>query len=95
MATRVILGKLSYDPSENNKIIGRNSFGTVFNGSFHYFDYLGSITRLGKSVAVKRILKNRLLDHFDEAIVTLEQLRKVGHPNILRYICAEVDKNFM
>lgn len=96
MTTRVI-GKLSYNPSDPSKIIGRGSFGIVFNASYHYFYYFGAISRLGKLVAVKRVLKSRLHQNSNEAIVKqkLGHLRKTSHPNILRYICAEFDYNFM
>ncbi len=98
MALRI--GKLSYDPSDPNKIIGRGSFGTVFNGSYHYLYYLGATSGVGKSVAIKRILKNCLLHKNDEVIIKneLELLRKASHqhPNILRYIGEEeTDRNFL
>ncbi len=81
--TRTRVNLLRYDPDPKN-IIGQGSFGViVFRGSLQF-----------EKVAVKRIPKSGELN---ESIKEEEELMKAanGHPNILRYICTEIDETFM
>lgn len=87
-----MLDKLSYD---STVIIGQGNSGFVFKGNYR-MNPLGAISGLANmSVAVKRIQKSFVAD--DESAIKREvesMLQAGDHPNILRYICTEMDDNF-
>jgi len=80
MTTKKVGERLSYD---QKAILGRGTFGTVFNG---FLEIL--------AVAVKRIQNSEPEAPFIHREVELMQKAK-DHPNILRYICTERDNKFM
>lgn len=86
------VGKLSIDKGEK---LGQGRFGTVFEGTY---SYSGSIFRTSKitPVAVKRVLRTQLDE--DEFFIQreVELMRESGdHPNILRYVCTEMNDDFL
>lgn len=83
---------LSYNP---NKILGESSLGTfVFKGLFKRDALLGTALGASKVVAIKRIHKNRFIH--DDIKQELEILINLPHhPNLLRYLWTEIDKNFL
>lgn len=66
---------------DRNQVLGRGGFGAVFRGYFN-----------GNNVAVKRIeqisLNTSLSDREERAMMNL------NHPNVVKFIHAESDKNF-
>ena len=88
MTTRI--GKLSYDPSA---ILGQGNFGTVFAG-FHRDNFISKIFGGEKPVAIKRVQKTQLNETaIQQELVVMKNFG--GHPNILRYICTEMNADFM
>ncbi len=81
--TRV--GNLGYD---SKCVIGRGSFGSVFNG-FHLGE--GSNRR---PVAVKRVLRSEINESAVQQEVELMK-RAIHHSNILRYISTEMNDDFV
>lgn len=78
--------KLSYDPS---KILFRGSWGTN--------TFVGLFKEDAKQieVAVKRLQRSNL-KHKSISDVEEEPIMKVtAHPNILHYICTEMDDHFL
>jgi len=89
MTTRI--GKLSYDPSA---ILGQGNFGTVFAGFHRENLFISKIFGGKKPVAVKRVQKTQ----FNETAIQQELvvMQNIGnHPNILQYICTEMNPDFM
>lgn len=91
MSTIKTMDRLSYD---STVIIGKGTVGNVFKGSYRK-NLLGAVFGFANlSVAVKRIQKSHLAD---ETAINREvepMLQAGDHPNILRYICTEMDDNF-
>lgn len=81
--------KLSYNP---NTILCRGSWGTnIFLGLFQKNDKKSEPI----NVAVKRLQRSNL-KHKSLSAIENESIMKVTvHPNILHYICAEMDDNFL
>ncbi|OLY83088.1 Serine/threonine-protein kinase/endoribonuclease IRE1 [Smittium mucronatum] len=66
----------------SDQVIGYGSHGTVV--------YLGSFE--GRPVAVKRLL----LDFYSSATLEVRILQEADtHPNVIRYFCSEMSKNFL
>lgn len=83
---------LSYNP---NKILGEGSLGNnVFKGLLKRDTLLGTVLGPSKLVAIKRIQKSRFkLDDNKQELEILKNLP--DHPNILRYLWTEIDKDFV
>jgi len=81
------IGKLKY---YSDKIIGQGNFGTVFSGILRGGVHGGD----NKPVAVKRLERSRV----DESLIQREvelMIKACDHPNILRYICTEMNGDFL
>ena len=79
------VGNLSYDMKT---VHGRGRFSTVFHGSLEINN------GTSKAVAVKRIQNSEPEAPFIQREVELMQ-KVSDHPNILLYICTEIDDYFV
>ena len=82
MTTKQVSELLSYD---EGVVLGRGSFSFV---------YLGFLKDNSKTVAVKRIQNSEPEAPFIQREVELMQ-KVSDHPNILLYICTEIDDYFV
>ena len=87
MATNISqVGKLTYD---HDQIIGKGVHCSLVYSGF----YQGKSIGIRKPVAVKRPLRSRDDSGVQQEVAIIQKAS--GHPNILRYICTEIDRDFL
>ena len=68
---------------EENELLGRGSYGKVYKGKYR-----------GQSVAVKKVSRDDLPENKEESQREQEAMRILDHPNILKLLHVEDQKDF-
>lgn len=89
MAKTIKVGKLTFNLKD---LIGEGCFGMVYRGLFK-----ATLFGRKKIVAIKEVPRYRLTENNDFIIQKQEELQqKIGHhPNILGYLYAKIDQDFL